>query len=75
MRFRSWDEPYLIAWMLTARLQINLIHILSLMTAVISTLRFYKVLKADLAGHKPLSKLFAFKLMVGLNFLMNVSDI
>lgn len=44
------------------------------MTAVISTLRFYKVLKADLAGHKPLSKLFAFKLMVGLNFLMNVSD-
>lgn len=41
--------------------------------AVVSCLRFYKILKAELAGHKPLSKLFAFKLLVGLNLLMNVS--
>lgn len=54
-------------------IQINLIHVLSTLTAVISCLRFYKILKAELAGHKPLSKLFAFKMLVGLNILMNVS--
>lgn len=40
---------------------------------MVSCLRFYKILKSDLAGHRPLSKLFAFKLLVGLNLLMNVS--
>ncbi|PSR88690.1 organic solute transporter Ostalpha-domain-containing protein [Coniella lustricola] len=60
------NKPYF------AHLWLNLFHILSLITAVMSCLRFYKVLKAELAGHKPLSKLFAFKLMVGLNFLMNI---
>lgn len=44
-----------------------------MVTAVVSCLRFYKILKSELVGHKPLSKLFAFKLMVGINFLMTVS--
>lgn len=56
-------------------MQLNLVHVISTLTAVIACLRFYKVLKTELAGHKPLSKLFAFKLLVGLNILMNVSDI
>ncbi|KAF3763451.1 hypothetical protein M406DRAFT_357098 [Cryphonectria parasitica EP155] len=60
------NKPYF------GHLWLNLVHILSLITAVISCLRFYKLLKAELSGHKPLSKLFAFKLMVGLNFLMNI---
>lgn len=53
--------------------QLQLIHNISLVTAVVSCLRFYKILKTELYGHKPLSKLFAFKLMVGINFLMGVS--
>lgn len=57
----------------TPMLQLNLIHVISNITAVIACLRFYKVLKVELAGHRPLSKLFAFKLLVGLNILMNVS--
>lgn len=44
-----------------------------MVTGVVSCLRFYKILKSELVGHKPLSKLFAFKLMVGINFLMTVS--
>lgn len=58
---------------LTACDQLNLFHVLSMVTAVVSCLRFYKILKSELVGHKPLSKLFAFKLMVGINFLMTVS--
>lgn len=46
-----------------------------MVTAVVSCLRFYKILKAELVGRKPLSKLFAFKLMVGVNFLMTVSSL
>ncbi|ROV91206.1 hypothetical protein VMCG_09374 [Cytospora schulzeri] len=55
-----------------SHLWLQLIHNISLVTAVVSCLRFYKILKSELYGHKPLSKLFAFKLMVGINFLMGI---
>lgn len=55
-----------------SHLWLQLIHNISLITAVVSCLRFYKILKAELYGHKPLCKLFAFKLMVGINFLMGI---
>ncbi|KUI66940.1 hypothetical protein VM1G_02451 [Cytospora mali] len=55
-----------------AHLWLQLIHNVSLVLAVMSVLGFYKLLKTELYGHKPLSKLFAFKLMVGINFLMGI---
>lgn len=39
-----------------------------------SVLNFYRGLSQCLSGHKPLSKLLAFKLIVGLSFLERVSQ-
>lgn len=54
--------------------QLNLIHSIALTFAVTAVIRFYKVLKSHLAGHKPLAKLLAFKLLVGLNFALQVKE-
>ena len=54
------------------RIQLNIIHTFSLVVAVLAVLRFYMNLKTELKGHKPLAKLFAFKLLVGLTFLLKV---
>jgi hypothetical protein len=48
--------------------QLTVIAIVSVAFAVISILIFYKGLKSHLQAHKPLSKLLAFKLIVGLAF-------
>lgn len=53
-------------------LWLNLVHNLSLIVAVMAVLQFYGALKVQLASHKPLAKLLAFKLLVGLNFLLQV---
>lgn len=58
-----------------AHLWLNLVHSISLPMAVLSCLRLCTALKKQLAHHKPLAKLFAFKLLVGLTFIVQVSTI
>lgn len=53
--------------------QINIIKDISLGAAVISILMFVKNLKPQLEEHKPMIKLIAFKLVVALGFVQNVS--
>ncbi|PSR78877.1 organic solute transporter Ostalpha-domain-containing protein [Coniella lustricola] len=60
------NKPYF------AHLWLNIAHLLSLAIAIIAVLGFYKLLKPSLAGHKPLAKLLAFKLLIGLNFLLTI---
>lgn len=55
-----------------AHLWLNIVHSISLTMAVLSCLRLSTALKQQLANHKPLAKLFAFKLLVGLTFLVEV---
>lgn len=55
-----------------AHLWLNLIHSISLVLAVMSCLRLCNALRQQLAHHKPLSKLLAFKGLVGLEFLVEV---
>lgn len=55
-----------------AHLWLNLAHSISLIMAVLSCLRLCKALKQQLAHHKPLSKLLAFKGLVALEFLVEV---
>ena len=54
-------------------LQITIITVASLAVAVLSALKFYSELKQFLSNHKPMAKLLAFKLIVGLTFIENVS--
>ncbi|KAJ5636861.1 uncharacterized protein N7484_010174 [Penicillium longicatenatum] len=55
-----------------AHLWLTIITSVSIAFAVISVLTFYRTLKSHLASHKPLSKLLAFKLIVGLTFLERI---
>ncbi|KAF3770465.1 hypothetical protein M406DRAFT_247007 [Cryphonectria parasitica EP155] len=60
------NKPYF------AHLWLNIIHFLSLFVAVMSVLQFYKALRSELSSHKPLAKLLAFKLLVFLNFVLQI---
>ena len=53
--------------------QLNIIQIISTAAAVLAILRFYTNLKSYMTEHKPLMKLMAFKLIVGLVFLEKVN--
>ncbi|KAL3482884.1 organic solute transporter Ostalpha-domain-containing protein [Aspergillus germanicus] len=55
-----------------AHIWLTVIAIVSVAFAVISILIFYKGLKSHLQAHKPLSKLLAFKLIVGLAFIEKI---
>ena len=45
---------------------------ISISVAVLSVVKFYTALAKDLKHHKPLAKLLAFKLIIGLAFLEGV---
>lgn len=45
----------------------------STISAIVACLRFCHVLAEKLRDHRPMAKLFAFKMLVGLNILINVS--
>ncbi|KAJ5526559.1 hypothetical protein N7513_010718 [Penicillium frequentans] len=55
-----------------AHLWLTIITSVSIAFAVMSVLSFYRTLKPHLASHRPLSKLLAFKLIVGLTFLERI---
>ncbi|PYH40715.1 OSTA/TMEM184 family protein [Aspergillus saccharolyticus JOP 1030-1] len=55
-----------------AHLWITIFINLSLISAVIAVLKFYKSFKSQLKSHQPLAKLLAFKLIVGLSFLERI---
>lgn len=56
-------------------MQLKIIHIISTVSAIVACLRFCHVLADKLRGHRPMAKLFAFKMLVGLNIVINVSSI
>lgn len=66
----SWS--FLKSAFLTVSCQLNVIRILSVSVATFSILMFYATLKTHISQHKPLTKLIALKLIVGLVFLENV---
>lgn len=53
-------------------LWLDIVHNVSLTLAIIACLKMYGALKTQLAHHKPLAKLAAFKLLVGLTGLIQV---
>lgn len=53
-------------------LWLDIVHNVSLTLAIIACLKMYGVLKTQLAHHKPLAKLAAFKLLVGITGLIQV---
>ncbi|KAH7196187.1 organic solute transporter Ostalpha-domain-containing protein [Fusarium oxysporum] len=55
-----------------AKFWLRLIQIISLVTAVLSILQFYHLLKTDLTQRRPLLKLIAFKIIVFLNFVQGI---
>ncbi|KAJ5595974.1 hypothetical protein N7450_002432 [Penicillium hetheringtonii] len=55
-----------------AHVWIRVIGIISLTVAMVAILRFYGNLKSHMKEHKPLLKLLAFKLIVGLEFLEEI---
>ncbi|KAF7562253.1 hypothetical protein G7046_g1881 [Stylonectria norvegica] len=55
-----------------AKLWLSVIRSISLTLSVMSILQFYKALKVDLAQHRPLVKLIAFKAVVGLTFIQSI---
>ncbi|KAF5002914.1 hypothetical protein FDECE_10498 [Fusarium decemcellulare] len=55
-----------------AKFWLSIIQSISLVASVLSILQFYQVLKVDLAHHRPLLKLMAFKAIVGLTFLQGI---
>lgn len=57
----------------TDLIQVTVITLLSTIIAIMSILKFYKALKPRINHRKPLSKLVAFKGIVFLNFIQNVS--
>ena len=56
-----------------AKFWLRLIMSISLGLSVMSILKFYQLLKSDLAHHRPLAKLIAFKAIVFLTFVQGVS--
>lgn len=54
-------------------IKLTVIHIVSTVSAIVACLRFCHVLADKLRGHRPMAKLFAFKMLVGLNIVINVS--
>jgi hypothetical protein len=59
----------------TPKFWIRLIGTIALALSVVAILQFYKILKVDLAHHRPMVKLFAFKAVVGLTFIQGVSSL
>ncbi|KAK8096040.1 Transmembrane protein [Apiospora kogelbergensis] len=55
-----------------AHLWMDIAHNVSLAVAVIAALRIYSALKKQLAHHRPLAKLLAFKLVVGVTGLIQL---
>ncbi|CAG8153417.1 unnamed protein product [Penicillium olsonii] len=55
-----------------AHVWLNVIRIVSVSLATVSILTFYVALKTHIVQHKPLTKLLALKLIVGLVFLENI---
>ncbi|KAJ6048641.1 uncharacterized protein N7446_011324 [Penicillium canescens] len=55
--------------------QITIISIISLAMAMINIMRFHSNLKPYMEGQKPMMKLLAFKMVVGLEFLEQVRKI
>ncbi|ROV95694.1 hypothetical protein VMCG_07601 [Cytospora schulzeri] len=55
-----------------AHLWLDIVHTISLTLAVLSCLGMYSLLKTQLAHHKPLAKLAAFKLLVGITGLIQI---
>jgi hypothetical protein len=55
-----------------AHIWVIILTILSTIVAIMSILRFYKVLKPTINNRKPLSKLLAFKAIVFLSFVQEV---
>lgn len=55
-----------------AHLWMDIVHNVSLTMAIIACLKMYGALKTQLAHHKPLAKLAAFKLLVGITGLIQV---
>ncbi|KAH8696576.1 organic solute transporter Ostalpha-domain-containing protein [Talaromyces proteolyticus] len=60
------NKPYF------AHLWIEIISNVSLGLCLTSILAFYTALKKNLVGHHPLTKLLAFKLLIGLSFLESI---
>lgn len=48
-------------------MQLTVIHIISTVSAIVACLRFRHVLSDKLRCHRPMPKLFAFKMLVGIN--------
>jgi hypothetical protein len=57
-----------------ASIWVEIIGKISMVLAVISVLRTYMSLKAELRPHRTLQKLFAFKLLIGLQFVQQVRN-
>lgn len=55
-----------------AHLWLNLAHVVSLFMAVLTSLRLCNSLRKQLAHHRPLAKLLAFKALVALEFVVEV---
>ncbi|CEO60463.1 hypothetical protein PMG11_05090 [Penicillium brasilianum] len=55
-----------------AHLWLNITRIISLGFAISAIIRFYTNLKSHMQEHKPLTKLVAFKMVIGLVFLENI---
>ncbi|KAK8043772.1 hypothetical protein PG994_012610 [Apiospora phragmitis] len=55
-----------------ARLWLDIAHNVSLTMAVLAALRLYSALKQELAHHRPLAKLLAFKLLVAVTGLIQL---
>ncbi|POS81000.1 hypothetical protein DHEL01_v200628 [Diaporthe helianthi] len=60
------SDPYF------AHLWLDIIHNISLTSAILSCLALYGALRGRLAHHKPLAKLGAFKLLVAINGIMQL---
>lgn len=58
---------------LTHPSKLSIIASVSLTIAIMTVIRFYMQLRGHLAHHQPLGKFLAFKLVVSLTFLENVS--
>ncbi|CAM1501442.1 Fc.00g034260.m01.CDS01 [Cosmosporella sp. VM-42] len=55
-----------------AKFWLSIIRTISLTASIMSILQFYKVIKTDLAQHRPLVKLIAFKAVVFLTFVQSI---
>lgn len=56
-----------------ANIYLRVIMSISLVVSVLAILQMYMLLKKDLAHHSPMLKLTAFKMVVGMTFLQEVS--